>query len=98
MIIAHIHTLHYALPYNKNPVLSIVRLCYSEPGVVGDHVGVDCEDAGVPRPHPRQARRAQLLHPARQVRRVALARFRSIFIIYILLTMYNLLLFMKSNH
>ena len=76
MIIAHIHTLHYALPYNKNPVLSIVRLCYSEPGVVGDHVGVDGEDAGVPRPHPRQARRAQLLHPARQVRRVALARFR----------------------
>ena len=65
---------------------------------MGDHVGVDGEDAGVPRPHPRQARRAQLLHPARQVRRVALARFRSIFIIYILLTMYNLLLFMKSNH
>ena len=45
------------------------------PGVVGDHVRVDGEDAGVPRPHPRQARRAQLLHPARQVRRVALARF-----------------------
>ena len=48
------------------------------PGVVCDHVGVDGEDAGVPRPHPRQARRAQLLHPARQVRRVALARFRLI--------------------